>query len=368
MLLFLTFRYLGSHKTRTSLLIGAIALVTIFVAMMQAQLQGLRADVFRLVIRDTVGDAQIVLTDSAGKTVPFTYTEAKKTELASTFHLLACLPTLHTQAWLQQDSTNIPLRILGRDKWAREDVKGLTLSPALCEVLKLKVGDSVYLKPAPDRGRQGFLLMAIRALPLPASESVALLPLEVAQKFAQMPHKITAISLQYDGEIPVDLPAWVGRQGLLWRTWQQASPEVRQMLLLLEATFALVSSVLYILLGFSVAVIFVQNWRERLPEIQRLRILGMTVEQVWAMLVLELTVVLAIGYVLGILLVLPTLAYGAMHPINLTSQTATALQSVGFPARVSFGWAWTVVLVPLVGWIVIGLGMIGMAFSFAKKK
>jgi|GEM_PF-2843021 len=366
MFFFLAWRNLERNVSRTILLLVSIALVTALVAIMQAQLAGLQQDIYRQVVKNIAGDAQILAYDRAGKATNFAFDESQQKQFAILFPSCSYNLTLQGHAWLQQNEDVINIRLLGMNTFGNEPIKGLVLSPTLLALLHLQVGDSIALSTLPTAPKELFKIIEKRHLPFAQADNIAILPLAIAQKFIKTPSQVSTIAVQYTEKMPPALPAWVRRQGLVLQTWQEALPDIAQMLMLLKATFILVWSILYGLLGISVGLVFIQNWRERTPEIQRLRILGLLGRQVWLMLAVELNIITALGYVLGLLCALPIIFYSVSNPIALPADIIQALQSIGFPAQIRFGWDIQIILVPLIGIGVLSAGL-SVAAVFMRK-
>jgi ABC-type antimicrobial peptide transport system permease subunit len=201
---------------------------------------------------------------------------------------------------------------------------------------------------------------------LPQSENIAVLPLDVAQRFAGAGKQVSSLLL-FTKYLPTSVKQFVLINDFTIRSWQQSLPEITQMLALLQATLVLMSVVLFVLLGVAVAVVVVQNWQERLPEMKRLRILGMTRRQVWRMLLAELGWLWGVGFVVGMLACLPVLAYLNAFPVSLPADVGKGLQSMGFPTRLRFGWDWAVLVVPFGCIFALFNILLFIAYSFANR-
>ena len=121
----LVFRNLSRHASRSALLVLTIALVTALVALLQAQLAGLRQDIYALIVHETIGEAQIVSLDSGGKAQNFIFDEQARQKMLASSPTLAYTPTLQAQAWLQHKQDIIPLQIIGKDSLFGKAIHGL---------------------------------------------------------------------------------------------------------------------------------------------------------------------------------------------------------------------------------------------------
>jgi ABC-type antimicrobial peptide transport system permease subunit len=258
------------------------------------------------------------------------------------------------------------LQIIGKDSLFGKAIRGLTLSPTLCQLLQLQVGDSVALSPTPTAGKQKMLLQAIESFPLPQAESIAVLPLALAQRFAGVGKQVSSLMF-FTSDLPISVKQFVITNDFTIRSWKKLLPEINQMLALLQATLVLMSIVLFVLLGMAVAVVVVQNWQERLPEMRRLRILGMTRRQVWRMLLAELGWLWGAGFLVGMLVCLPVLAYLNAFPVSLPADVGKGLQGMGFPTRLRFGWDWVVLGVPFLCIFALFNILSFIAYSFANR-
>jgi ABC-type lipoprotein release transport system permease subunit len=336
----LAYKNLWRNHSRTYLLMLSIGLVTCLVALLQANQIGVQQEIYQNIIKTTVGEVQII--SAQEESIYFDFTPTLKKALP------AALPTLQTQVWLKQDAL-IPLQLWGIDTFQQQPIEGLMLSPTLLHLLKLRVGDSLALYASPQGKPQFFKIGQARHISLPQSENILFLPLASAQKFLNLPNQISHLI------VPHTLTKKQVGKHLKVQTWQEVLPDMVQMLLLLQVSMGFIAGILYVLLGFGIGLVVVHSWQERRLEISRLRIIGMTQRQVWRMLGKELGLLLLSGYVWGMLLALPILAYFAQNPIVLPAEVGKGLEHIGFPTRLCFVWDIQVWLVPLAGVSILGV-------------
>lgn len=325
----LIYKNVWRRPAQTWLLLLAISLIVSLIALLQAQVAGLEQDIYEHTIQAWVGKWQIKSKKD------FLFDDVTRKAFDEKFSQLAYQPVLRTQGWLKYQKTAIPVQILGIDTLQGKAVQGLMLSTHLQKLCGVQVLDSLVLTALPtlQAKETAFCVREARKWTVANGENLIVLPLKIAQKFANATQKITFLKISEHistKALENFAPDW------RIETWKKSMPELAQMLSLLEATFVLVGGILMFLLGLGLYAVITQSWQERQSEFERLRILGMTRRQVWRLLVGELYLILGLGYALGMLVSLSLLAYLTQQPLSLPTNMTQGLQDMGFPTHISF--------------------------------
>jgi ABC-type lipoprotein release transport system permease subunit len=218
---------------------------------------------------------------------------------------------------------------------------GVVLSEGLAEYLKAGMADSVVFISQGYHGANAVGLYPITGIVKFASpdlnKQLAFLQLADAQWFYGAEDRVTSLVVRT--EDPEDLNALTrSLKGAVDSTqyevldYTQMIPELLEAKAFDEAGADVVLALLYIIIAFGIFGTMLMMMKEREYEFGILKAIGLKSGQLQWMIWLEMSILMLIGTVAGILLAFPVVWYLTNYPIRFTGKMAEAYEKFGVDA------------------------------------
>lgn len=361
-------RNLWRHRRRSLITAGAMAVGVGLSMAMIAYTDGMFAQMFRIMVEQQLGHAQIHHPDYPGRRLMYDTVPASVLErVESDPHTVAVAPRLYGGALLggRTRSTGALLQAIDPlredafsslsdqlidGEWLPAEPSGqIVLGAGLADTLDVTVGDDVVAVTQAADGSIGNALYQVSGVyetgSVQLDKAGAILHLADLQDLLVLPDQVHQLSLLSDNPRDGAISAWttglaagladvlvpvedreVGEAPLLVQPWWEASPPTAQMMSMRDASAAFI-----LLLVFSVAVFGVLNTMlmsvfERTRELGVLKALGLRPRHIVAMVIYEsvflagvsVALGLVVGGVLDALLVVYGLDLGAQMEGGMT--------------------------------------------------
>jgi len=220
------------------------------------------------------------------------------------------------------------------------------LSERLAKYLKLGVGDTIVLISQGYHGAGAagkYPVKGILRFPSPDLDNkMVYLPLARAQQFFSAENRVTSISLNLKSSNELaktvkNLQAGLGNQYDV-RSWDTILVELKQQIESDSAGGVIMLGMLYLIIGFGIFGTVQMMTAERRREFGVVVAVGMQKRRLGTILALEMLIMGLIGIAGGILLSIPVVWWGHVHPITLTGQMAQSLISYGLEPIMPMAW------------------------------
>jgi len=186
-----------------------------------------------------------------------------------------------------------------------------------------------------------FTLVGTLKLPDPEFErNLALIDLADAQEFYVYGDRVTEIAVRLesaDDVGPVRDALAVGLTDVEVHTWDELMPELEQFVVLDDAGMYIILVILIVVVGFGILNTILMAILERVRELGMMMALGLRPAAVFRVVYWESIFVAGVGLVIGLALVIPTVAYFVANPIPLTGESMSGMaELVGMEPVVTF--------------------------------
>ncbi len=214
----------------------------------------------------------------------------------------------------------------------------IVLASRLAKILRADVGDEVLLYSMAYSLETAYeLFTVVGIMKLPEAEmdrSLALLSLATAQEFFAYEDRVSEIAVLADSADRVDelaqaLSRVVEGQPAEVHTWQEAMPELEQLIVLDDAGMYVMLAILVIVVGFGILNTILMAVLERKKEFGVVLALGARPVSVFRIVYLESLLLAGLGLVVGLALALPLVLYFQANPIPLTGTASEAVELFG---------------------------------------
>ncbi|TSA35962.1 MAG: ABC transporter permease [Porphyromonadaceae bacterium] len=220
------------------------------------------------------------------------------------------------------------------------------VSERLAKYLKVSIGDTLVLISQGFHGAGAagkFLVKGILRFPSPDLDNkMVYLPLVQAQQFFSAENRVTSISLNLKNSNDLSrtvkkLQQKLGTQYDV-RSWDTILVELKQQIGSDSAGGLIMLGMLYLIIGFGVFGTVQMMTAERRREFGVVVAVGMQKRRLGTILALEMLIMGLIGIAAGILLSIPVVWWGHVHPITLTGKMAESIIQYGMEPIMPTAW------------------------------
>lgn len=239
------------------------------------------------------------------------------------------------------------------------DSSSVVLGHTLAENLSVDVGDTVAVLTQGYHNVTGAGLYAVKGIvrsgSLEMDRSLMVMPLSAVQSLFSMPGRFTHLVVRTDDFHRADRYAAALREALPAdqievMSWNELQPELRQMILLDNASGAIFLLFLLMLVGFEIFNTTAMSVMERTREFGMMQAVGMKPRQISLLVAIELLIKITMALAGGLLVALILASIFKNHPIPLGEDFQEVAETYGFPmTELTFSTGQAVFLEPLVG-------------------
>ncbi len=222
---------------------------------------------------------------------------------------------------------------------------GILLSAGLASYLKAQVGDTVVLLGQGYHGANAAGLFPVRGIVkfvMPQQNNqLVYMNLARAQWFYAADNLITSAALVIDDpddaqKITSEIRKIFGEESYEVMDWKELVPDLIQSIELDNISGKVMLWILYLVIGFGMFGTYLMMTAERQYEFGVMIAVGMKRIQLQTIVLLEITMMTAIGVLVGIMLSLPALTYYHFNPIYFGEEAAKAIEKFGVEAVYAF--------------------------------
>lgn len=284
-------------------------------------------------------------------------------EIEKTENVTMALPRLESFALASSGNQTKGVLVLGTDPGKDDQLTRLSnrliqgtflhsgdraamVSERLAKFLKLGPGDTIVLISQGYHGAGAaakYEVKGILRFPSPELDNkMVYLPLEQAQQFFSAENRVTSISLNLRnskelGETVRILQQKLGKAYDV-RSWDTILVELKQQIDSDSAGGLIMLGMLYLIIGFGIFGTVQMMTAERRREFGVVVAVGMQKRRLGTILALEMLIMGLIGIASGILLSIPVVWLGYIHPITLTGQMAESIITYGMEPIMPMAW------------------------------
>lgn len=222
---------------------------------------------------------------------------------------------------------------------------GVLLSEGLAGYLKAHVGDTVVLLGQGYHGANAAGLFPVRGIVkfvMPQQNNqLVYMNLTRAQWFYAAENLITSAALVIDD--PDDAPKITQEIKKIFDSdsyevmdWRELVPDLVQSIELDNISGKVMLWILYLVIGFGMFGTYLMMTAERQYEFGVMIAVGMKRVQLQTIILLEITMMTAVGVLAGVMLSLPALTYYHFNPIYFGDEAAKAIEKFGVEAVYAF--------------------------------
>ncbi len=300
-------------------------------------------------------------------------------EIEKTENVTLALPRLESFALASSGNQTKGVLVIGTDPEKDDQLTHLTnrlvkgtylhkndtaamVSERLAKYLQIDEGDTIVLISQGYHGAGAagkYLVKGILRFPSPELDNkMVYLPLAQAQQFFSAENRITSISLSLKNSNQLattvkNLQQKLGDQFDV-RSWDTILVELKQQIASDSAGGVIMLGMLYLIIGFGVFGTVQMMTAERRREFGVVVAIGMQKRRLGTILALEMLIMGIIGILGGILLSLPVVWFGYIHPIRLTGEMAESIISYGMEPIMPMAWeAGYIINQTLIGLLII---------------
>ncbi|GIV58530.1 MAG: transporter [Rhodothermaceae bacterium] len=213
------------------------------------------------------------------------------------------------------------------------------LGQTLAQNLSLGVGDTVVVIAQGYRNEMGADLYVVKGLfdsgSAEMDRATMVLSLADAQALFSMPGRFTQLAVRTDdfrraGRYAERLEAALADTTVDVLDWNALMPELRQMIVLDNASGAIFLAFMLLLIGFEIFNTTMMSVMERVREFGVLQAIGMKPGQISLLVVLELLIKVALALAVSLVVTGAAVAYLAGHPIPLSAELRELYEEFGF--------------------------------------
>lgn len=232
-----------------------------------------------------------------------------------------------------------------RGEYLNGGEKAIMVAEGLAEYLKVDVGDTVVLISQGYHGANAAGLYPVKGImkfPVPDQNNMTVyLPLDEAQLFYDVSERLTSISLVVDEAKNVDriiqaIESKVDLEALEVMGWKDMMPDLVQGIEIDNISGKVMLWVLYAVIGFGMFGTFLMMTQERMYEFGVMISIGMKRGIMQLIIFLEMSLMSAIGVLVGVGISLPILTYYYYNPIYFEAASAEAFESFNVEAAYFF--------------------------------
>jgi ABC-type lipoprotein release transport system permease subunit len=252
---------------------------------------------------------------------------------------------LGTDPEKDDELTHLSKRLV-EGSYLRDQDTAVLVSERLARYLKISAGDTLVLISQGYHGAGAAGKFAVRGIlrfPSPDLDNkMVYLPLLRAQEFLSAENRVTSISIDIENsdnlkETVENLQIRLGEEFDV-RSWETILVELVQQIRSDNAGGLIMLGLLYLIIGFGVFGTVQMMTAERRREFGMVVALGMKKERLGLILVLEMIIMGSIAIFCGILLSIPVVWWGHVHPITLTGKMAESIIQYGMEPVMPMAW------------------------------
>ncbi len=223
--------------------------------------------------------------------------------------------------------------------------KKVVIAEGLAKYLKLTVGDTLVLI---GQGYQAnvaagkYPISGIVKIPNPQMNVMLVyMPLSLAQEYNSAFGMCSALMLNIKDKsqtnrISKELKSKLGSNYEIM-TWDEMIPEVLNALKIDTTVFTLLSSCLFLIVGFGIIGTIIMMALERKKEFGMLQAIGLQKSQIQTVIFLESLMLGITGIIIGLSIAIPFMIFMYYHPIPLTGDGAKSFEAMGAEPIMQFG-------------------------------
>ena len=229
--------------------------------------------------------------------------------------------------------------------YLKSDDEGILMSEGLASYLKAQVGDTIVLLGQGYHGANAAGLFPIRgivkfAMPQQNNQLIYM-SLAKAQWFYAADNLITSAALVIDdpddaAKITREIRKIFAGESYEVMDWKELVPDLVQSIELDNISGKVMLWILYLVIGFGMFGTYLMMTAERQYEFGVMIAVGMKRIHLQTIVLLEITMMTAIGVMVGISLSLPALTYYHFNPIYFGEEAAKAIEKFGVEAVYAF--------------------------------
>lgn len=223
--------------------------------------------------------------------------------------------------------------------------KKVVIAEGLAKYLKLTVGDTLVLI---GQGYQAnvaagkYPISGIVKIPNPQMNVMLVyMPLSLAQEYNSAFGMCSALMLNIKDKsqtnrISKELKSKLGSNYEIM-TWDEMIPEILNALKIDTTIFILISSCLFLIVGFGIIGTIIMMALERKKEFGILQAIGLQKSQIQTVTFLESLMLGITGIIIGLSIAIPFMIFMYYHPIPLTGDGAKSFEAMGVEPVMQFG-------------------------------
>ena len=223
--------------------------------------------------------------------------------------------------------------------------KKVVIAEGLAKYLKLTVGDTLALI---GQGYQAnvaagkYPISGIVKIPNPQMNVMLVyMPLSLAQEYNSAFGMCSALMLNIKDKsqtnrISKELKSKLGSNYEIM-TWDEMMPEILNALKIDTTLFTLLSSCLFLIVGFGIIGTIIMMALERKKEFGMLQAIGLQKSQIQTVIFLESLMLGITGIIIGLSIAIPFMIFMYYHPIPLTGDGAKSFEAMGAEPIMQFG-------------------------------
>ena len=223
--------------------------------------------------------------------------------------------------------------------------KKVVIAEGLAKYLKLTVGDTLVLI---GQGYQAnvaagkYPISGIVKIPNPQMNVMLVyMPLSLAQEYNSAFGMCSALMLNIKDKsqtnrISKELKSKLGSNYEIM-TWDEMIPEILNALKIDTTIFILISSCLFLIVGFGIIGTIIMMALERKKEFGILQAIGLQKSQIQTVIFLESLMLGITGIIIGLSIAIPFMIFMYYHPIPLTGDGAKSFEAMGAEPIMQFG-------------------------------
>lgn len=221
----------------------------------------------------------------------------------------------------------------------------VVIAEGLAKYLKLSVGDTLVLI---GQGYQAnvaagkYRISGILKVSNPQMNLMLVyMPLQTAQEYNSCLGMCSALMIDIKDKsetnrIASELMAVLGDEYDVM-TWDEMIPEILSGLKIDSTVFTLISTCLFVIIGFGIIGTIIMMALERKKEFGMLQAIGLQKKQIQIIIFLESLMLGVSGIILGLCIVIPLMIYMYNHPFPLTGESAKSFEAMGAEPVMQFG-------------------------------
>lgn len=223
---------------------------------------------------------------------------------------------------------------------AEEEVGGVVIGNGLSNYLEAVVGDTLVLMGQGYHGTSAagkYVIRGIVKLPAPDIDNIIVyLPINAARDLFDAPDAATSavISVKSNDDDDVMLTAKRLEQmvsdPLVIRTWKELNALLINQMDADNKSGMIMIGILYLVIAFGVFGTVLMMMAERRKEFGMLIAIGMQKRKLAKIVSLEMLLIGFLGVAAGVIVSIPVVFYGNIHPLRFTGQVARMYEDYGF--------------------------------------